>query len=738
MSAAGGTAPRAPWVGITGVVLVITLLAAILVQAHQMLTLDETTQRQDEYLVVNLFQAEIEAARLREQWAAAAADAASARERLQTRYDIFVSRMQLLRTESATRLLGAQRDHAELLHRIDGFTQRADPYFAQPPRAQFSAASMQVLQSELQALDRPIHQLLLGASQQVAEQVTQRNDSIRATNRIGLVLTTALLALLLAYGLLAMRRMRQVQQAQATAETLAARLQEARAELLRAGQARSEFLAQMSHEVRSPFHGLIGMLSLLQETRLDNRQQELLDQASESASQLLVLVNDILDLARLDAGSLRLLPQPIDPRALVQAVEHPARALASAKGLVLRVQVDPQTPAQALLDGARVRQILGNLLAQAIRGTDVGSVDLQLRPDAARAALLFEIRDTGVAIDATELQSLFERTGTIDAARSRRGAGPALEIARKLARLMGGDIEARSVPGQGNGFVLRLPFAAGATVKVDAEPAASAAEPASHAAPRALQILVAEDHPVNRRYLASLLDLLGHRASFVPDGWQAVQAVKSQTFDLVLMDVHMPVMDGIVAAGTIRALEGHDGNLPIVALTADDQADTRQRCLAAGMQEVLTKPVGLDELKALLVRHFGSAAGLPATGGGGTSTDASPLVDPAALVRLHELLPRQESAALFATMLSQASEASQRMRRALRDADAAELQHASQGVKGAALNLGLRALAEAAEQIRQHADALNATALALALQRYDETLAATRDLCRAENLIDAP
>jgi hypothetical protein len=157
------------------------------------------------------------------------------------------------------------------------------------------------------------------------------------------------------------------------------------------------------------------------------------------------------------------------------------------------------------------------------------------------------------------------------------------------------------------------------------------------------------------------------------------------------------------------------------------------------MQEVLLKPLGLPEVKALLVRHFGSAAGTMPRGEREAGTaEASPLIDPAALTRLFELMPRKDTAALFATMLSQAGDAATRMRRALRDADAPELQHASQGVKGAALNLGLLALAEAADEIHRHARSLNATALALALQRYDETLAATRELCRSEALLDPP
>jgi CheY-like chemotaxis protein len=196
-------------------------------------------------------------------------------------------------------------------------------------------------------------------------------------------------------------------------------------------------------------------------------------------------------------------------------------------------------------------------------------------------------------------------------------------------------------------------------------------------------------------------------------------------------------MDGLVATETIRAFEGHDEPVPIIALTADALIDTRERCLAAGMQEVLTKPLGMPELKALLIRHFGSAAGLTwEVDLGAGVPQAAPLVDRAMLARLFELLPRTETAALYANLFAQGREASARMHRALRSADASELQHASHGVKGAALNLGLRALADAADHINQRASALNATELALALQRFDETLAATRDLCVSESLVD--
>jgi len=245
-------------------------------------------------------------------------------------------------------------------------------------------------------------------------------------------------------------------------------------------------------------------------------------------------------------------------------------------------------------------------------------------------------------------------------------------------------------------------------------------------------VLVAEDNAVNRLFLAALLDRMGHSAHFVENGLEALQAVQEHHFDIVLMDVHMPVMDGIAATEAIRQLN-FSAPLPIVALTADAYADTRTRCLAAGMDDVLVKPLGLPELEGLFQRRFGAASppgeaarAAQTIGAGGA------LLDPKVLARLIELMPRAEAARLYESLLTQAGDATERMRRARRDADTDELRRVSHGLKGAALNLGLHALADAAGRLSASASSTSASQLALALQRFDETLVATRALCATE------
>jgi signal transduction histidine kinase/CheY-like chemotaxis protein len=728
------------WFVVTGALLILTLLAAFFVQARQYALLNQALKGQDDYLVLNLFQLETEYLRLRERWRQAASEPARARDQLQLRYDIFVSRIGLLQTERAQRVLSESPEYGAALRALRDFVDRGDLYLGQTAQAPFSGASMQALLVDLEALDEPIHQMLLAGAHHVAEQVTSRNDALAQHNRVGLALTAFLSAMVGVFGFLAQRRMRQLDESRRAMEAMANRLHDAREHAVRASQVKSEFLTNMSHAIRTPFHGMLGMLTLLRETRLDARQQELLRTAVDSADHLLSLLNDIVDLSKLESGTLTLDVREVDVAALVREVERLMRAQATSKGLQLSAQVDASLPPRLQLDGTRLRQVLYNLVANAIRFTDGGSVSLRCRrlaPQGERDAMLeIEVADTGVGMDADTLHRLFERTlvlerSTARADGMRQGTGLGLEIAQRLTRLMGGDITVESMTGVGSTFRVRVPMRLPPEA-VSAPPAAAPA-PASAAA-HARHVLVAEDNAVNRLYIGALLERMGHSAHFVENGLEAQQAVQEHRFDIVLMDVHMPVMDGIAATEAIRALDAAAAQVPIVALTADAYADTRTRCLAAGMDDVLVKPLGLPELEALFQRRFGlgDPARADTVRGASASGAGSALLDAEVLARLVELMPRAEAARLYAAMLSQAGDATERMRRALREADTDELRRVSHGLKGAALNLGLHALADAADRLSGSAATTNAGQLALALQRFDETLAATRALCASE------
>jgi two-component system, sensor histidine kinase len=255
---------------------------------------------------------------------------------------------------------------------------------------------------------------------------------------------------------------------------------------------------------------------------------------------------------------------------------------------------------------------------------------------------------------------------------------------------------------------------------------------------------VAEDHPVNRLYIAALLERLGHQGLFATNGLEAVQALRQQDVDLVLMDVHMPVMDGVAASEAIRAMDPPASQVRIVALTADVFADTRERCLRAGINEVITKPVSLPDLTALLARHFGSAEApsatepaAPAAATEEASPREAPLLDPGALRHVTDLMGPDRAPALYAGFFEQAGDAARRMREAMREADVEEVRRAAHAVKGAALNLGLPALGEAAGNLNRDAATLGPAPLALAVQRFEELVEATRAVCAAEGLVSS-
>ena len=465
--------------------------------------------------------------------------------------------------------------------------------------------------------------------------------------------------------------------------------------------------------------------------------------ATESADHLLAVLNDILDMSQLETGRMALNPGTLELRLLLRDVEALMRPQASAKALALHIDAAPGVPERIKADATRVKQILFNLLANAIKFSDRGEVTLALRVGAdvhGQPELEFIVTDTGSGMDSSTLGGLFHRFVQGDNSRSRRhgGTGLGLEISRNLARLMGGDIIVRSKLGLGSVFTFTLPLHAAPEPAKPAPTSLGAAELAA----TPLQVLVAEDHPVNRQYIAALLDNLGHRAFFTVNGAEAVQAARNQHFDVVLMDLHMPVLDGVSATRAIRALPDRAAaTVPIVALTADVFEQTRERCLMAGMNDFLAKPINQQQLAGMLRRLFGSSAGpLPnsATSSALLSARAEgqPVIDEAALRMARQALSGERLSALIEAYLDQGPQTVAHLRSAVRDAQPLELRVNAHAAKGAALNLGLSGLAATASALHEGAAHLPAVEIARLVQRFEDLLPITRQAVHAAGLLD--
>ncbi|HEY2928027.1 ATP-binding protein [Piscinibacter sp.] len=710
------------WLVLIGVSLALALLGAGYVQWRQVELLDDAVHGPNDALGWSFFQLETEQLRLRNQLQQAIVEPGTANpEELKRRVDILARLVATLDDERAARILHAD---APILAQVRAFVAQAER--ALGGDAGLDPAALRALLGELDALSTPLHELSLGASQVLSQQVMQRNDAARLQSKQSIALTLFQCVLLFVFAFAVLRQFRVLRQRRERLETLAARLGNARIEAESASRAKSVFLANMSHEIRTPFHGLLGMMSLLQETPLSAQQSAYLHTAKESANHLLAILNDILDISKLESGKLQVVPEPVDLARLVREVDALMRVQAHAKGLALQVTMDAGVPRWVHADATRVKQILFNLMSNAVKFTPAGEVTLQV--EARANDIAFSVIDTGVGIDDAVRSRVFQRFAQGDETTSRRhgGTGLGLEISRSLARLMGGDIEVSSHPGVGSRFVVTLPLPA-------IEPPAPGALPAVAPSPgpaRALKVLVAEDHPVNRIYLEAVLDKLGHRAVFAENGEEAVCAAQEEDFDIVLMDLHMPVMDGFAAARAIRALPLPRGAMPIVALTADAFQDAQEGARQAGMDEMLTKPAHLPQLRALLARYGGATAPQLAPTAPPPEHDGD-IVDRATVEQFHASLSPQQYASLLESFFASHAGAMTRLRDTAAAGARREAGEQAHALKGAALSLGLRAVVEAAQALQQACGDAARPDLTPCLDALERHLLITRDLCQS-------
>lgn len=392
------------------------------------------------------------------------------------------------------------------------------------------------------------------------------------------------------------------------ARTLTGHLNAEREAADAANRAKSDFLATMSHELRTPMNGILGGAELLKRSNPTADQRDILATLSGAGHALLGLLNDLLDLSKIEAGKMDVEEIPFAPRSLMVDMERLWSATIADKGLTLNINVADEIPAALIGDPTRLRQILINLLSNAVKFTHVGSINISINAEQCkqgRAIMVIKVSDTGIGMSEEAVARIFEPFSQADSSISRRfgGSGLGTVISHRLAGLMGGSLNVSSVVGEGTCFTVILPLIVADQLVIEDDLEKDVEEVDG------LRILVAEDHAANRHILARFLELGGHDVTFTEDGAQAVEAAQLQEFDLIILDVRMPVMDGLEALRRIRTRGGANCDQPVIMLSADAMPAEKARGFEMGADDYLTKPIDPRLLfSALAMANGGRAA----------------------------------------------------------------------------------------------------------------------------------
>ncbi|WP_158043885.1 ATP-binding protein [Skermanella pratensis] len=630
-------------------------------------------------------------------------DAAAA----ERRYEVFVSRLNIVRGGTYRQMFTGRAFYDGTIGEIGRFVDETDALVAS--RGGFDGVVVAELLVRLPLLRGPIQAMMLGINSVSAGEAAQRWTEITAMQRLATAATVIQAVLCAGFAGLAGWYILQSSRSRRELLQLTGTLNQAKQDAEAASRAKSEFLANISHEIRTPLNGVMGLLGLLVDSRLPPEPQGHARSALRSAENLLTIVNDILDLSKLEAGRIEveavdfLLTQPAED---VVSILHP-KAMES--GNELSYTIDPDARISLRGDVGRIRQILFNLVGNAVKFTRQGRIGIRFttRPDGAGALLLVvEVEDTGIGIPPEFLGRLFERFSQADGSTTRRygGTGLGLAICRQLCLLQGGDISVRSEVGKGSTFSFTVRCQPGPDI-VEAPLPEPAPEAVDHGP---LRILVVDDVEVNRTLMNSLLTRRGHAVRLATNGAEAVTEVVGSglRLDLVLMDIQMPVMDGCSATEAIRSLPPPLGTIPVIAVTAHAMAGDRERYLAAGMNDYVSKPVRPAELFSAMERVMSRLPGLPSQAPAPAAPDdlaETPLLDQSMLDQLRDCLDMEDLTDMLGLFPGQARIQADEIEAAIAGGDAAAVKRAAHGMKGANANLGAQRLSAIARAIELNA-----------------------------------